>query len=81
MTSFGTFNAVPLQFLHSAVSTSGESVDVLIDADGLIAAVGTGLGPTAGVLTMVGQVSVKYNQGAYSDVRVISVCLLRDSQI
>jgi len=48
LTSFGTFNAVPLQFLHSAVSTSGESVDVLIDADGLIAAVGTGLGPTAG---------------------------------
>lgn len=48
LTSFGTFNTVPQQLLHSAVSTSGETVDVLIDADGLIAAVGTELGPTAG---------------------------------
>lgn len=47
LTSFGTFISMPPQLLHSAVSTNGETVDVLIGADGLIAAVGTGLGPTA----------------------------------
>ena len=44
---FATFNTVSPQLLHSAVSANGETIDVLIDADGLIATVGTELRSTA----------------------------------
>ena len=48
LTSLGTLTTVHPQLLHSAASASGETVDVLIDANGSIAAVGTDLRPTAG---------------------------------
>jgi cytosine deaminase len=43
LTSFGTFGHVQPQLLHSAVAASGEVTDVLIDSDGMISSVGTGL--------------------------------------
>lgn len=43
LTSFGTFNTVQPQLLHSAVHASGDTVDVVIDADGIITAVGPDL--------------------------------------
>jgi cytosine deaminase len=47
LTSFGTFDNVQPQLLRSAISASGEAIDVVIDRDGMISAVGTDLGPMA----------------------------------